>query len=172
MTQWEKLVALIKSQKEAVGDQTKPVVSLEEFFEGNDDYGSIGCNLDGPCVEPAPAVIGWQAKVKAWLGPKLPATQPAPTAPHPGPQGFYQILKAVRERDDVQEVLVEIDDYEGLDWPFSEVVYVLTSAFVQEVEGWVKDLFPDEVAEGYFGEKPARAPALRPGYRVYSVWWD
>jgi hypothetical protein len=22
-----------------------PVVSLEAFFEGNDDYGSIGCNL-------------------------------------------------------------------------------------------------------------------------------
>jgi hypothetical protein len=22
-----------------------PLVTLEEFFEGNDDYGSIGCNL-------------------------------------------------------------------------------------------------------------------------------
>ena len=45
MTQREQLVALIKEQKETVGGETKPVVSLEEFFESNEDYGSIGCNL-------------------------------------------------------------------------------------------------------------------------------
>ena len=26
-------------------DRPLPLVTLEEFFEGNDDYGSIGCNL-------------------------------------------------------------------------------------------------------------------------------
>ncbi len=26
-------------------DRSLPLVTLEEFFEGNDDYGSIGCNL-------------------------------------------------------------------------------------------------------------------------------
>ena len=25
----------------------RPLLTLEEFFEGNDDYGSIGCNLPG-----------------------------------------------------------------------------------------------------------------------------
>lgn len=172
MTQRDQLFALIKSRKEKVSDQTKPVVSLENFFEGNDDYGSIGCNLDMPYAEPMPAPNGWQAKVKGWLGQKPPAQLPVLTAPHPGPQGFYRTLKAVREREDVQDVLVEINELEGLDWPFSAVVYVLTTASRQDVEGWVKDLFPTEAANGYFGGKPSYAPDLLPGYQVYSLWWD
>ena len=172
MAQRDQLIALIKQQKEAVNGPTKPVVSLEEFFEGNDDYGSIGCNLDTPYAEPVAVPRSLPAKVKGWFRQKPIIKIPAPTFPHPGPQGFYQILRTVREREDVQDVLVEIDDLEGLDWPFSEVVYVLTQAAVEDVEAWVKDLFPDEVATGYFGDKPSRAPELLPGYRVYSIWWD
>lgn len=171
MTQRDQLIASIKSQNEATDGPTKPVVSLEEFFEGNDDYGSIGCNLDGPYDPlPAPDTRGW---LKRMLHPR-PAF-PAPTAPHPGPQGFYKVLRAVRERADVQDVLVEIDDLDespGGAWPFSEVVYVLTNAAVQEVEAWVAPLFPDETREGYFGNKPSAAPELLPGYRVYAAWWD
>jgi len=38
--------ALIGSLKSRVGEIDRPIlVSLEEFFEGNTDYGSIGCNL-------------------------------------------------------------------------------------------------------------------------------
>ena len=108
--------------------------------------------------------------------PKLP--YPVPTAPHPGPQGFYKVLKAVRERADVQDVLVEIDDLDGADsadsteWPFSEVVYILTQACQEDVEAWVAVLFPDAIQEGYFGDKPSQAPELLPGYQVYAVWWD
>ncbi len=45
MIQRDQLIARIQAQKEATRDLTKPVVGLEEFFEGNEDYGSIGCNL-------------------------------------------------------------------------------------------------------------------------------
>ena len=33
-------------------DRPRPLVSLEEFFEGNDDYASIGCNLSD---QPSPS---------------------------------------------------------------------------------------------------------------------
>lgn len=119
-----------------------PVVSLEDFFVGNEDYGSIGCNL------------------------------PA----HPGPQFFFERLKEVRARRDVQDVLVEVQEVEEGDesmWPFSDRVYVLSSAAREDVAEWVAALMPDEVEEGFgYGERPASAPELRPGMRVYGVWWD
>lgn len=171
MTQRDHIIASIKSQNEAIDGPTKPVVSLEEFFDGNDDDGSIGCNLDEPFCPPSDT-RGWLERT---LRPRPAVSIPAPTAPHPGPQGFYKILMTVRERADVQDVLVEIDDLDespGGAWPFSEVVYVLTRATVQEVEAWVAPLFPDEVRDGYFGDKPSAAPDLLPGYQVYAAWWD
>lgn len=119
-----------------------PVVSLEDFFLGNEDYGSIGCNLPE----------------------------------HPGPQFFFEKLKGVRARGNVQDVLVEINEVEESDdsmWPFSDRVYVLTSAAKEEVADSVAALMPDEVEEGFaYGEPPASAPELRTGMKVYGVWWD
>ena len=153
MTNRERLVAQITHQQET--GRRIPIVSLQEFFEGNEDYSSIGCNLDGPYTVP-------------------PVSAPVPYWPHPGPQGFYQVLQSVRARDDVQDVLVEISDPDvgEEDWPFSERVYILTSASVEQVEAWTAKLFPTEVSEGYDGEKPALAPDLLPGYQAYALWWD
>ena len=91
------------------------------------------------------------------------------------PSGFYKVLQTVRDRADVQDVLVEIDDLNevyGTDWPFSEVVSILTMAPLEDVESWVAALFPDEIQEGYFGDRPSLAPDLLPDYRVYAFWWD
>jgi hypothetical protein len=119
-----------------------PLVSLEDFFYGNEDYGSIGCNIPE----------------------------------HPGPQVFFEILKRIRLRDDVQDVLVEINEVEESDetmWPFADRVYILTSGSKEEVEGWAAPLMPDEIEEGYaYGEHTASAPALKQGMKIYSVWWD
>jgi len=167
------LIARIEQLKAADG-RTCPAVSLEEFFEGNEEYGSIGCNLDTPYVEPPPP------ETQNWLGrllhpqPSRP-TLPEPSAPHPGPQGFYQILRDIRARANVQDVLVEISDADveiGPDWPFSECVYILTEADREEVAAWMAPLFPDTVEEGYQNGKPANAPELSPGCQVYEVWWD
>ena len=151
MTKRELLFAQIKRQQE-VGEPL-PIVSLEEFFEGNNDYGSIGCNLDDPQAKPPLPVPYW---------------------PHPSPQGFYEILRAVRERQEVQDVLVEVSDTDvgEEDRPFSELVYILTTESIGEVEVWAASLHPTEVSEGYEGEKPALVPDLLPGYIVYTLWWD
>jgi hypothetical protein len=45
MTKRRALVDRIKRQGLLSSDQSLPIVSLEDFFVGNDDPGSIGCNL-------------------------------------------------------------------------------------------------------------------------------
>lgn len=136
----QSLVEKIKLQGFPNPQQPLPVVSLEEFFLGNDDPGSIGCNL----------------------------------LDHPGIDYFYQLLGNLRQKSEVQDVLVEIYDLEeeGDAWPFSERVYLLTSASQPQVEEWVAPLQPDEVNEGWMFGLPPAAPALESGMSVFSIWWD
>jgi len=118
-----------------------PLVSLEDFFQGNNDEGSIGCNL----------------------------------LEHPGLDLFYKLLKGIRNRNDVQDVVVAIieveEDFPDM-WPFSDHVYIITSASQPEVEEWLRDLQPNEVNEGWVHEKPPYAPEILPGYHIYHAWWD
>ena len=122
-----------------------PAVSLEEFFEGNDDRYSMGANLsDGD---------------------------------HPGIQGFFRILRAIRERPDVQDVFVEIRHYDGADeWPHSDTVFIITSEAQDAVERWVEELHPDEVSEGWNVRSGIKTPLIESqlgqGMHVYRVWWD
>jgi hypothetical protein len=116
-------------------------MSLEDFFTGNNDFGSIGCNL----------------------------------ADHPGPQSFFRTLKEIRDRPTVQDVLVEINEVMEEDpqtWPFSDRVYILTSASREDVKDWVAKLEPDEVELGWNNDLPANAPVLQKGMKAYAVWWD
>jgi hypothetical protein len=122
-------------------DRPYPIVTLEDFFIGNDDLGSIGCNL----------------------------------IDHPGLSAFSETLLNIREKPNVQDVLVEIKDIEeeseGI-WPFSDTIYIITGATREEVAGWVSILDPDEVQEGFGYGTPSLAPDIQPGMRIYSVWWD
>jgi hypothetical protein len=118
-----------------------PVVSLEDFFDGNNDYGSIGCNLA--------------------------------EEEHPGPDGFYAILRAIRQRPDVQDVLVEVYEVNEGYWPYSERVYVLSRSALADVSRWLASLHPTEVSEGYpFHDMPSLLPPCAPGMKVYAAWWD
>ena len=84
--------------------EVAPIVSVEDFFTGNTDESSIGCNL----------------------------------MKHPGLQHFYEVLTMIRNKEEVQDVFVEIMELEeGSDWAFSERIYILTSASQGEVEEWV-----------------------------------
>jgi hypothetical protein len=119
-----------------------PVVSLDDFFEGNHDESSIGCNL-------------------ADL--------------HLGVGAFYEVLNTVRGRHDVSDVMVEITDLNDDSndaWPFSDRVYIITSASQDEVDSWVRKLRPDEVAEGFPAEVPVGFPPIPAGSKVSCVWWD
>ncbi len=93
---------------------------------------------------------------------------------HPGVAKFYAVLRGIRERPDVQDVLVAITDDMGDDeWPFSDCIYVLTRAPAKDVERWAAALEPDpDPAEGYFPGPPKRAPTLLPGHHVVTLWWD
>ncbi|NFT91086.1 tryptophan synthase subunit alpha [Clostridium botulinum] len=135
----ESLLATIYAQEEE-NENLLPIVSLELFFEGNDDIGSIGCNI----------------------------------LEHPGTEKFYSILKEIRNKPNVQDVLIEIMEYdEGDDvWPFSERVYILTDAEEEEVMKWVEDLDISEISEGYIYGQSKAAPKLSGRCRVYSLWWD
>ena len=136
----KELVEKIRSQRDFKDYKAPdPIVSLEEFFDGNEDPGSIGCNL----------------------------------TKHPGLDRFYAELKAIRERPDVQDVFVAIHEIDqDTTWPFSECVYILTSARPQEVAAWVKPLQPSEVSEGWLYGQPPKAPKLKDGMQVISCWWD
>ena len=105
------LIRKVQAQGLQSAEGPLPVVSLEDFFLGNSDYGSIGCNLSN----------------------------------NPGPLAFFESLKAVRDDDSVQEILVEVNEIveNAQTWPFADRVYLLSSA-----------------------------PALKPGVTVYAAWWD
>lgn len=135
----EELIARIKKQ----GDPNDPggpliVVGVEEFFAGNEDLGSIGCNL----------------------------------IPHPGIDRCRAVLCGIQSRDDVQVALVQINEVVEGEWPYSNTVYIFSSAPRESVAGWLFELKPDGVYEGYPFGKPPAAPDPGPGMRVYGAWWD
>jgi hypothetical protein len=137
MTERESLVSKIVAQNCRPGDA---IVSLEDFFTGNTDRGSIGCNL----------------------GKQQPAISQ-----------FYQVLREIRERPNVQNVFVRICEFDDAQsWPYSDTVYVLTSASLDEVSQWVQALMADEVNDGWMYGPPPKAPPLKSGIMPYSVWWD
>ena len=128
------------AQEQRKNPQPCPVVSLEDFFEGNHDEGSIGCNV----------------------------------IPFPGLEQFCAVLKSIRSKENVQDVLVAIYSLEGDEsWPFSESIWILAEASDGEVLDWMRPLKPTEIWKGW-GEagKPAAAPDPADGIVVYGLWWD
>lgn len=122
------------------------VMTLEAFFEGNMEPGSLGCNLVN----------------------------------HPGIARFYEVLRGVRSRRDVLDVVVEIAEGRAcdpggwpLEWPFfSESVYVIAKAKQDEVLRWLAPLQPDGISVGFMFGLPSGIAVPPPGVRVYRVWWD
>lgn len=122
-----------------------PLVSLEDFFEGNTDSDSIAVNL--------------------WPD-------------HPGLDYFYRVLKEIRARPDVQDVLIEIYDIEPAlqvaeSWPLAEKVYFVTSARRSTLNDWNTRLKADGPLKGYArGQQPVNPPRPLPGYAVWHTIWD
>ncbi|HEX3357180.1 MAG TPA: hypothetical protein VHS31_09430 [Tepidisphaeraceae bacterium] len=116
-----------------------PLVTLEEFFEGNDVDGSIWCNC----------------------------------SPMPSPSEAYAVLKKIRSTPNVADVRVEVSMFDVPEWPFSETVWVITSASPEDVHSW----FPESVApdECWLGwrEGCAYEPIEVPkGMHLIGCWWD
>jgi hypothetical protein len=73
----------------------------------------------------------------------------------------------------VQDVLVRIYDYDDpTSWPYTDTVYIISSAPLEDVKKWVSSLLPDEVYAQWMYGKPPAAPEVKLGMTPYSVWWD
>lgn len=125
-------------------EQPPPVVTLEEFFEGNPDPYSIAVNL----------------------------------ADHPGLLFFYERLKAIRAREDVQDVFVNIYDLSDIifnregGWPYSENTHILTSAPEEAVQRWAEELLSDGAGEGWPYGESSIVPVPKPGFKWWWLSWD
>ncbi|MFM9965605.1 MAG: hypothetical protein ACKV2Q_30840 [Planctomycetaceae bacterium] len=106
-------------------------------------------------------------------------------SPHPGLKVFRDVLKRIRGKETVQDVLIVIGDspmlpetddgdFEDDDWPYSDEVYVLTSSSPAEVEKWTAKLQPDTVSLTHWrnNQPPKGAPDLQPGMQLIRLWWD
>ena len=94
---------------------------------------------------------------------------------HPGTEVFFGVLREIRARPEVQDILIEIyevEEFEESMWPFSERVYIYTTASDQTILEWLEALGPDELIEGYTQGKHPDAPNPGTGYRVVGAWWD
>jgi hypothetical protein len=117
----------------------RPLLTLEEFFEGNDVLGSIGCNL----------------------------------IPTPTPAEFYEVLKGMRARDGVADVRVQVTEIDTPEWPFSDVVWIITRATAIDVAAWFDDAIrPDECSVGWFARVPTEPCPVPTGMQPIRCWWD
>ena len=128
-------------QQESEGHDN-PIVSLDDFFVGNEDAGSIGCNTSPPLTQ----------------------------------TDFYQKLKEIHSLASVSEIWVEISDAEEnnpepLTWPFSDRIFIFTSATQEEVAQWLEPLQVDEMNSDYINSR-LNSIKLEAGMKIYQAWWD
>jgi hypothetical protein len=118
----------------------RPLLTLAEFFEGNNVVGSIGCNL----------------------------------LPTPTPAQFHAVLSAIAARPEVRDVRVQVTMFDNPDeWPFSDTVWVITSADAATVRSWFSEaMAPDEVGEGWVKGVTYEEYPLPAGIKPISCFWD
>jgi hypothetical protein len=119
-------------------DTPRPLVSIDEFFSGNTEIGSIGCNLSHA----------------------------------PSPEEFHTLFLAFSQRPDVKDIRVQITMFDVPEWPFSDTVYIMTTASAEEVATWFPaELRPDETWSGFLDQayEPYAVPA---GVYPVGCWWD
>jgi hypothetical protein len=127
------------------------LVSLDDFFDGNDVEWSIAPNL----------VVG----------------DPNPVMRHPGLEVVRGRLEEVRDRPDVAgvyvDLMIEWDVYPEGEWPYAQAIQVVTTADPQTVDSWLEGLNADPSFAAAVDDEPwVNPPAVPDGYEVLTVWWD
>jgi hypothetical protein len=98
--------------------------------------------------------------------------------PHPGMPTFARVLGAIRDRDEVSSVVLQVSEVLGDDeWPFVDAAYVITTASPEDVHEWAGELEPDEYVEDTprtwpQGDPPPGAPPVPPDHHVVTLFWD
>ncbi len=93
--------------------------------------------------------------------------------PTPTPAEFYSLLSRIAERGDVGDVRVEVTMFDDPDWPFSDTLWIVTSASAEEVAAWFEEsVRPDACLVGW-PEGVAMEPCQVPvGMQPVGCWWD
>jgi hypothetical protein len=124
--------------------QPPPVVTLEEFFEGNTQAQSIAPNLDG---EPGLAFFYEHLK---------------------GLRSREDVVDVLVNIYDLSDIIFGTPD----GWPTAENVHLLTSAPEPVIQQWAEELHSDGAVEGWpYGESPVAPPAPE-GFKWWSLTWD
>jgi hypothetical protein len=126
---------------------TLPVVSLEDFFEGNVDRYSIATKLDDAKHPGIPTIYKILKSIR-------------------GMAGVQDVFI------EVQDTPYPDEPKDAEEWPTSNVLFIVTSAPLEAVQEWVRPLEPNLVHEGWNVEKGVKTPSLETGMRPVRVWWD
>ncbi len=140
MNELEKIIKRVNENGDFYEDNIPtPLLTLDEFFSGNDVIGSIGCNL----------------------------------LSEPHPSDFKKLFKSMVSRNDVSNIFVQITEMDDPDWPFSDTVWVVTTASVDDISKcFPDDLAPDEVWKGWIEGVKYESVGIPEGYNVIACWWD
>ncbi|MFK3789710.1 MULTISPECIES: hypothetical protein [Pseudomonas] len=144
MNHREKLLERLQVLDE-LDEEHLPLVTLDEYFQGNDQEQSIAPNQ---WEFGRPSIARIHAHFKA-------------LEQRPDVQGVYVGL-----HQEWGEAL------ESDDWPAAENIHIYSSAPLAVAEQWLEGLEADGIGEGWPYGKHAGAPEPRAGYHVYTVYWD
>ena len=142
----QRLLATLFALGESDDDESHLlVVTLDEFFVGNDHEHSIAPNQLGFGRPPIREMHASFKEIES----------------RDDVQGVF--------------VSLHFDWPEALDhstWSLAENVHIITSALQDVVECWIVGLESDGIFTGWPYGKHAAAPEPMPGCQVYSLYWD
>jgi hypothetical protein len=93
--------------------------------------------------------------------------------PTPEPSEFYELLRRIASRPNVADVLVQVTVFDAPEWPFSDTVWVITSAAPEVVRAWFPDGFrPDDCWRGWTEGYKFEPYVVPPGMHPVACWWD
>jgi len=122
-----------------------PIVTLDDYFIGNDDEESIAPNQWGDGRPPVREIYEHFKKIEA--RPDVQAVFVGIHQDWPDAERFEQ-------------------------WVPAENIHIYSSATQDVAEEWIDGLMSDGIGEGWPYGKHAAAPEPPTGYRVYTVYWD
>lgn len=91
----------------------------------------------------------------------------------PTPREMYDVLQRIADRSDVADVRVQITQFDVPEWPFSDTVFIFTTATPDEVLAWFpEELAPDETWDGFHPSVQYEPYSIPEGTRPIACWWD
>jgi len=140
-----KLMRLVDKIKAAgYSNETETVLTLEEYFDGNDERCSMICANTG----------------------NQPSAQSL--------REFFDAIRAKPSVRDVLVRVYDFEDaLEFQDsWINSDAIYVITSSSIANVGEWFMPLAPSEIYEEKDLKPFNNLPPMPDSYRLIAVWWD